>query len=550
MTHGLDRIVIIGLDGCTFDVIEPWAKAGILPNFAALMQGSAWGRLMSTYPPLTMPAWVSFSTGKNPGRFGIYGFVSFLDGTYDLKPNTHFHARGQLEFWDVLNANGLSCGILNYPLMDRPVELLGYCVPGFMAHELSYKTYPEELREELDRAVGGYELDARGTHVMDLEELLDNCLTVMNKRADAMLYLLREKPVDVFLGIFTMTDRILHRAYNLFGPGWGETDDPALNPLVLFFQALDSRIGDILQCLGDDDLLFIISDHGFSHADRAFFINTWLQEKGYLSWKGKGKLSRLGITQNTIGRLMYRLRLYKQVQRWAPAFLRRTIPPGRNPSHSGTNIIDVIYEDRIDWSRTRAVAIGNGPSAGIYFNTVDRPRGIVTPDQVESLREEIAGLLRSEPDPATGKAVDVNIRLPGELYVGDGLRDVAEFYIDFGGDLLPSPSISEDGGIFGQHPIHAHAIDGMFLARHPWIEPGRLSADLSLLDIVPTVLHLKGIPLPGDIDGRVPLEIFRRGSDPRERPVETVYERHGAKDADERLHIARVARKLRSLEDR
>lgn len=547
MAEKLGRILILGLDGCTFDILKPWAEKGILPNFAKLMENAAWGHLASTYPPLTMPAWVSFSTGKNPGRFGIYGFVSFLDGTYELKHNTHYHVRDQLEFWDILNAYGLTCGILNYPLMDRPVRLDGYCVPGFMAHELSYKTYPEDLREELDSRVGKYELDARGSYILDLEQLTQNALRVMDKRADAIIHLLKRRPVDVFLGIFTMTDRVLHRMYNMFGPGWAESDDPAENPLAFFFQALDSRIGEILEILDDDDFLFIISDHGFSHADRAFFINNWLKEKGYLRWKGKGFLSRLGITQNNVGRVMYKLRLYKRAQLWAPSFLRKAIPPGRNPSHSGVNIIDIIYEDRIDWKNTKAIAIGNGPTAAIYLNTIDRPKGILDPREANDVCEEIISLLRSEDDPETGEKVDVNVRLPEELYMGERLLDVAKFYIDFGGDLLPSPSISEKGKVFGLHSIHSHAMDGIFLAAHPWIEAGEYQ-DLTLLDIIPTILHLYDIPLPDEVDGRVLLEIFHEDSDPLSRPVKKD-KGPGVKDMLERERIARVAGRLKGGQD-
>jgi predicted AlkP superfamily phosphohydrolase/phosphomutase len=543
MADSLGRIVIIGLDGCTLDVLKPWAEEGILPNFASLMQGSAWGRLMSTYPPLTMPAWVSFSTGKNPGRFGIYGFVSFLDGSYRLQPNTHFHARDQLEFWDILNANGYTCGIVNYPLMDRPVKLDGYCVPGFMANEIAYKTYPVELREELDREVGKYELDARGAYVMVEEEHLRSSLRVIDKRADAILYLLRERPVDVFVGIFTMTDRIQHRMYNKYGPGCYHTESPEQNPMSRFFQALDKRIGDIIAALDEDDLLLIISDHGFSHADRSFFINNWLLDKGLLKWKGKGLLSRLGITQKNIGRLVYKFGLYKQTQRLAPSFLKKTIPPGRNPSHKGINIVDSIYEDRIDWRRTKAVAIGSGPTAAVYLNTTDRPQGSIPPEDVDGLRDDIITMLRSEIDPDTGEELAINIRSAQELYVGDNPPNTADFYIDFEGDLLPAPSITDDGKLYGPHPIQSHAMDGIFFAKHPWIRPGNID-DRSLLDIMPTVLHLKGIALPQEIDGQVLLDIFHAGSEPRKRPVERG-EGQTARDIKEREHIARIARKLR-----
>ncbi len=547
MTDGVGRTVIIGLDGCTFDVIKPWADEGILPNFASLCEKNAWGVLTSTYPPMTMPAWITFSTGKDPGRFGIYGFFSLLDSSYDLKANTHYHARDQVEFWDILNAHGLTCGILNYPLMDRPVRMDGYCVPGFMASEVAYKTYPENLRQELDNAVDGYELDIRGEYIMGLEELLQNTLRIMNKRADAILYLLREKPVDVFLGIFTMTDRILHRMYNLYGPGCYEVESPSRNPMARFFHALDERLGEILDILDEKDLLFIISDHGFSHAERVFHINNWLIEQGWLRWKGRGLLYRLGITQKNIGRIMYRLGLYERVQRWAPSALKKAIPPGHDPA-MGVNVIDVIHDDRIDWSRSKAVALQNGPKAAVYFNTEDRPQGIVRADEVDDLRNELLARLGSLVDPDGGKKVEVNAYSAEELYLGNDLTDAADLHLDFGANLLPTASISEDGNIFGFAELQAHAMEGMFIASHPWVEPGRVEGS-RLIDIIPTVLHLLSLPLAEEMDGRVLEEILSDDSEPRNRPIRRGGERP-SKDTLERERIADVAKKLRSELDK
>src|SRR3989304_3517354 len=68
------RVMIIGLDGATFDIISPMVEAGRLPTFSELMIKGTWGNLMSTVPPLTPPAWTSFMTGKNPGKHGIFGF--------------------------------------------------------------------------------------------------------------------------------------------------------------------------------------------------------------------------------------------------------------------------------------------------------------------------------------------------------------------------------------------------------------------------------------------------------------------------------------------
>jgi len=74
-------LLVIGLDGASLDLVRPWADEGRLPVLAALMKRGAWGRLRSTVPPATFPAWTSLVTGVNPGRHGIFDFSARVPGT-------------------------------------------------------------------------------------------------------------------------------------------------------------------------------------------------------------------------------------------------------------------------------------------------------------------------------------------------------------------------------------------------------------------------------------------------------------------------------------
>ena len=62
------KLLIVGLDAATLDLIKPWVAEGKLPNMADLMRAGVSGRLASILPPVTPPAWTSFMTGKNPGE--------------------------------------------------------------------------------------------------------------------------------------------------------------------------------------------------------------------------------------------------------------------------------------------------------------------------------------------------------------------------------------------------------------------------------------------------------------------------------------------------
>jgi len=78
------KVLIIGLDGATFDVISPMLKDGKLPTIGKIMKEGTWGELESTIPPQSAPAWTFFMTGKNPGKHGVYDWFE-QDPLKDIK---------------------------------------------------------------------------------------------------------------------------------------------------------------------------------------------------------------------------------------------------------------------------------------------------------------------------------------------------------------------------------------------------------------------------------------------------------------------------------
>ena len=79
---GKKKVLVIGLDGATWDLLKPWADEGKLPTIKKLMDGGVWGELQSTVPFLTPPAWTSLFTGVNPGKHNIYDFLTRDKQTY------------------------------------------------------------------------------------------------------------------------------------------------------------------------------------------------------------------------------------------------------------------------------------------------------------------------------------------------------------------------------------------------------------------------------------------------------------------------------------
>ena len=119
-----NRVVVVGLDGATFDLIEPWASQGKLPTFRKLMAGGAWGRMNTTVPPLTPCAWSSFMTGKNPGKHGQFSFYK-LNENWDLDIDWDEY-RSEETIWQILSKEGKRCCVINVPLTYPPHKLNGY----------------------------------------------------------------------------------------------------------------------------------------------------------------------------------------------------------------------------------------------------------------------------------------------------------------------------------------------------------------------------------------------------------------------------------------
>src|SRR5439155_210138 len=120
----MGRILIVGLDGATWSLLEPWARMGRMPALAALMDRGAWGTLRSTIPPLTLPAWSSFMTGRNPGAHGVFAFRRLSPGRYETAGLASAADLRAPTLWDIAGRAGKQVGVISvppsYPL--RPVN--------------------------------------------------------------------------------------------------------------------------------------------------------------------------------------------------------------------------------------------------------------------------------------------------------------------------------------------------------------------------------------------------------------------------------------------
>ena len=142
------RVLVIGWDGATFELISPWVDQGLLPNTKRMMEQGSYGVMQSVIRPGSPQAWSSFVTGMNPGKHGIFNFIEKVKNSYRVT-FVNAKARGGDSVWKILSHHGLRVGVMNIPISYPPEKVNGVFLSGLDAPGVESKfTYPETLYEE------------------------------------------------------------------------------------------------------------------------------------------------------------------------------------------------------------------------------------------------------------------------------------------------------------------------------------------------------------------------------------------------------------------
>lgn len=189
----MPKVLIIGLDGGTFDLITPWVNEGKLPNIARLMHSGIYGNLQSTIPPMTFPAWNAFMTGKNPGKHGVFDFMERKDGTYELEIKNALHRKSET-IWKIAGKFGKRCAVTGVPVTYPPEEINGIMISGFDTPFIDEKImYPRELFYELKDKVGQYIVTGEyEKHLRDrcIDKAVEALFLSIDRKAETAKYLL------------------------------------------------------------------------------------------------------------------------------------------------------------------------------------------------------------------------------------------------------------------------------------------------------------------------------------------------------------------------
>ncbi len=513
------KTILIGLDGASLDYILKWVNDGELPVFKEILSSGFYNELESIIPPWTGPAWPSLTTGKNPGKTGIFDFFKFTDHGYQRSLISSKDNRAK-QIWDYLSEHGIKSIVINVPITHPPRKINGILIPGYLAPE-SPSCYPPGILNEYEEVYGKYKVYS--DHEIDKAppgKKLEGCINLTKLNKNALLYFSSKYEWDFLMVEFQKTDTVFH-----------EFDDE--KKILELYKEVDTSIGEFLRIIRHDANVLFASDHGMGKHKWVFYPNTWLKKKGLLKSGGteceKPPLGIInlkldgsdsgdsGYAEELIG-FMHKLGLNAEIfdrghwiiKKAGLSFLLKFIP------ETMTNAI-LRQEKAIDHASTRAF-YWTSSSLGIRINLKGRePAGIVDNEEYHELRNYLIRELKNLRDPHGEKVFD-KVLSREECYSGN--------YIENAPDVMLLPrnmdyalSDTVRSKTFIERERFIHKMNGLFMAYGPDIKRREKTDKFSLLDVAPTILHMSGLKIPNDMDGRVLMEIFREDSDLRKNGV-------------------------------
>lgn len=455
------RLLIIGLDCMAPDLVfDQWRQD--LPNLSRLMEGGSYGRLESSIPAITVPAWSCMMTGRDPGELGIYGFRNRRDRAYHSMAISDGRAVKFPRLWDILGEAGWTVAALSVPGTSPPYPVKGSLVSCFLtpSTEVSF-THPPELGEQIKAWMPDFMMDVPNFRSDEKARILDNLYSLCDQRFTlAEKLILRDSP-DFLMLVDMGVDRIHHAFWKPMDPRHPqyEPESPFATAIHDYYVHVDKRVGELLKVCDADTAVLVVSDHGAQPLMGGICINEWLIANGYLTLKD-----------------------------------------------SPTEVLP-LDKVEVDWEQTQVWGAG-GYYARIFLNVKGRePQGTVAMADYEALRNELAAKLGQLTDP-DGNPLPVKVFKPQEIYqkVRGRAPDLIVYFDDLAWRSVGSVGINSlytvenDTG-----PDDAnHAPLGLMIFHDPKApQGGKVLTGAQLYDLLPTLLHHYGIEAPTGLRGKV-----------------------------------------------
>jgi len=502
------KVLIVGLDGATPDLVERWVAEDKLPYLKQMMQNGVYGKLRSTYPPISPAAWTTFATGYNPGKHGTYDFRDYDPRRYSCFADTivDSNAFAGKSIWDLVGAAGQKVGVITVPVTYPAWRVNGFMVSGYPTPDAAKSfAYPPELGQRIPPLTEDSAFFKSATQ----SEVLKELVRITHLRTDVSIEELKKDDYGLFIMVIGATDRAHHDWWKFI-----DSEHPAYDPeeaalygnyILEVYQAADACIGKFLEVVDDDTTIIVMSDHGgMAHPKYYFNTNHWLRTLNLLKPRQKADQSKRGLRgafkefyRTKIRRLPYLEKVY------------RSLPQRLKKMATNLDSQTMMNLDVIDWKQTKAYRFPMYPPVeGIMINVIGRQaEGCVQAgEEYEALRTQILEEVRKLREPGTDEPIVLEAYRREELYHGERLETAPDIIIVTKDCYKGGTGIDE---LINQVPLDVisklsgvHRMDGIILAQGPHIRRNALIEGAGIIDVAPTVLYALGMAIPSDMDGK------------------------------------------------
>jgi hypothetical protein len=246
------RVVIVGVDGASWNRIDPLVAEGAMPNLAALAARGVTANLATVEPVISPTVWTSIATGRSPEAHGVTGFFA---SALDVRVPTAFERLAGL---------GLRVGLYDWLVAWPPARFpSGFVIPGWTRRDARVEPVDVFARA----GVGFYFWDVDALHAP--EQFAAAAREEVETKPDRFVHLLRAFDPDVATVTYYCVDATSHRFWGAGYPGdfpkaaAVATDARFAGAIRDALVGIDRGLGEIAAALGPDDVLLVVSDHGF-----------------------------------------------------------------------------------------------------------------------------------------------------------------------------------------------------------------------------------------------------------------------------------------------
>jgi len=454
------EFLLIGLDGASWNVMEPLLNKGKLPNIKRLIDSGCRGNLKTFKPLASEVIWTSIATGKTPEMHGIIDrLIPDPDTGVDVPVSANL--RKVRAIWNILSEYEKQVGVVNY-LVTWPAEQLnGVMISGntpdiefikYLSKDWSYPRFPNlcskrkfEYFKNAGQDIFSQQERNKFSYGWQFGKIDDFMVNFSN-------YLLRNQDFNFFCLYIRDIDSVSHRFWQyLFPEKYGLSNNKDTikykNTINKYYIWCDRAIGRILRACGKDTTVMIVSDHGFTERPRDEY---WFNQVDYL-------LEINGI---------------------------------KNISRNG-----------------KIAVLKNEPADKISLTKNIKITGDLSPDEFNLIRQEAKEVLSAIKVRETGEAIFGNLRNTKHGFIvtisESDILNNAHHHIIVRNKEYELSDLLIKTNITGSHSEY-----GVIIFSGKNIRQNKVLPKASIYDITPTVLYYMGLPVAKDMTGRVLTEAF------------------------------------------